>query len=333
MTGNWDASKHPRNEKGEFTFKNGGSVSNGHQSDEEKLQNRAELLYSSMDEKTTTNPQRNNIKQNREDILASTIQQKERTSFAREKNIQEPLKNSLINNRNNNFENPIKETANKELKVYEYNTDYKPIHDTYRDILLDENTYAGKGNIDGFKPFYTNTNSKTGFYGRAYINPKTKTVVIGYKGTDTLDITKDWGQNNLPMKFLKKVPIQFQDAENFYFEVRDKLGSDIKNYKIDFAGYSLGGSLAQLMGAKYGNDTVTFNAFGTKQLKNIMVNFTDNIINYGNMNDRTFKDSKSLHIGKFISIKKKHQKETNRLYNIRFHYLENIGNLKERVKQ
>ena len=53
MTGNWDASKHPRDDEGKFTFKNGGSVSNGQQSDEEKLKNRAELLYSSTHNKSS----------------------------------------------------------------------------------------------------------------------------------------------------------------------------------------------------------------------------------------------------------------------------------------
>ncbi|MBQ3642790.1 lysozyme [bacterium] len=37
-----------RDDEGKFTFKNGGSVSSGHQSDEEKLKNRADILFTTM---------------------------------------------------------------------------------------------------------------------------------------------------------------------------------------------------------------------------------------------------------------------------------------------
>ena len=84
MSRNWNEAEHPRNERGEFTFKNGGSVSSTGQSDEEKMKNRAELLYPATEEKAMTNPQKvykNSIKQNCEDILFSTMNYKEKASF------------------------------------------------------------------------------------------------------------------------------------------------------------------------------------------------------------------------------------------------------------
>ena len=105
MTNNWDESKHPRDDEGKFTFKNGGSVSGGGQSDEEKMKNRAELLYPSMEEKAMTNPQ-NSITQNREDILFPTMNHKEKTSFTGgAANMPVDIENSLLASEKDNADN------------------------------------------------------------------------------------------------------------------------------------------------------------------------------------------------------------------------------------
>ena len=66
-------------------------------------------------------------------------------------------------------------------------------------------------------------------------------------------------------------------------------------------------------GAKYGNDTVTFNSLGTGQLKNVQKNFSDNIINYGNVNDKVFNWENTEHIGKKLYIRTKDQYDYNSL--------------------
>ena len=213
------------------------------------------------------------------------------------------------------------------VEKLEYNKSYKPLHDTYKKILIDANTYAGKANIDGFQPYFSDANHITGFYAKAYKNSKTKTIVIAYKGSDTWSIANDWIENNAYMAIIKRVPFQFKDAEQFYFDVRAKLGNEIGYYKFDFAGYSLGGTLAELMGAKYGNETVTFNAFGAATLKNATINFTNNIINYGNVDDVVFNWNNTKHIGKIILTK-------NDSINKSFYYnheLENLGVLEEQI--
>jgi hypothetical protein len=224
---------------------------------------------------------------------------------------------------NNGYKN--KDENIKDNNFIKYNPYYKPIHDTYRKILIDANTYAGKENIDGYKPFYTDANPKTGYYGRAYINQKTKTIIIAYKGSDPVS-KKDWIDNNLSMKVLNKTPKQFSDAEKFYYDVRNKLGNNIKNYKINFVGYSMGGTLAELMGAKYGNETVTFNSYGAAQINDAVIKYTDNIINYGNTDDFVFNMKNTTHVGKNIYTKPQTLKKQNCIKN---HTLEYMGDLQK----
>ena len=108
-------------------------------------------------------------------------------------------------------------------------------------------------------------------------NNKDKTVVIAYKGVDEHSYIKDWGINGAYSFLSKTIPLQFKDAEKLYYDVINKLGNSAKDYKIDFAGYSLDGNLAQLMGAKYGNETVTFNAYGAGFIKNAEIKHKRNI--------------------------------------------------------
>lgn len=64
------------------------------------------------------------------------------------------------------------------------------------------------------------------------------------------------------MYFGKKLPNQYVDAQKFYEKVR----KDFPNQEIVFTGHSLGGSLAQLMSNKTGHETVTFNAYGIRDI-------------------------------------------------------------------
>ncbi len=267
---------------------------------ERKMEERANILFSSMSDNNKT---KNNYPNtyNKDDYIQNVLN----TNTVMKSVMYEPI-----------------------IEHYGYNEDYKPIHDTYRKILIDANTYAGKANIDGFSPYFSDANHKTGFYGRAYINNKDKTVVIAYKGTDEKSAI-DWVGNNFLMKLTNTMPMQFKDAEQFYFDVREKLISEGKNYKFDFAGYSLGGTLAQLMGAKYGNETVTFNAFGIGQMKNAEINYKSNIINYGHKYDAVYNMGNTMQIGKNVYTKNEHDKDF--VKNIKkYHEMQNIGDLRKR---
>lgn len=85
--------------------------------------------------------------------------------------------------------------------------------------------------------------------------------------------------SDIAMAFTQELPSQFHRAETFYKQIKDKYPN------IIFTGHSLGGSIAQMLGTKYGNETITFEAFGVGKLLN---NHTDNIINFGNNYDLVF---------------------------------------------
>lgn len=123
-----------------------------------------------------------------------------------------------------------------------------------------------------------------GFQATAYINETSKEVVIAYTGTNDI---KDWKENNFKIA-MDNIPSQFNYADDFYNLITKKHDG----YKITVTGHSLGGAYAQLIGAKYDVDTVTFNAPGVAHLlDNIAPNLSSdpstykNIKNYSLSND------------------------------------------------
>jgi len=155
---------------------------------------------------------------------------------------------------------------------------------------------------DNKPDFYTNKNS--GFEATAFI--KNKTILIAIRGMNhrtvlNKDFFKDCdGYNakeillgNLGIPVMGKVPGQFYDAITFYNLINKKY----PDYKIIITGKSLGGSLAELVGAVSGADTYTFAAPGMayalpkldpKYKLNIESNSRKgfkNIKNYYNLND------------------------------------------------
>lgn len=119
-----------------------------------------------------------------------------------------------------------------------------------------------------------------GFAAATYLNKVTGEVVISYRGTgDFSDFATDtvFASNNLTT--------QITEAENYYTQVvqhiedykndiKDEFGLtntafanfiDLQN-SLNFTGHSLGGGLAQYMGAITGHSTVIFNALGMDTL-------------------------------------------------------------------
>lgn len=135
---------------------------------------------------------------------------------------------------------------------------------------------------------------KSGFHGEAFY--KDGKVVIAIRGTEKED-PKDVA-NDLAMG-IKKLPNQYADAQKFYEKVR----KDFPNQEIIFTGHSLGGSLAQLMSNKTGHETVTFNAYGVRDiLKGNVRDNLDNIRNYGNVDDSTYNLNLRNQLGKTYVI-------------------------------
>ncbi len=103
-------------------------------------------------------------------------------------------------------------------------------------------------------------------------------IVIAFAGTNS---PMDIFHSDAAMG-LKLLPIQHKEALRIYEQVREQY----PNVKIILTGHSLGGSLAQIVGAIHDVETVTFNAYGTKDLiKSDMTIYPDKITNYVNLND------------------------------------------------
>ena len=157
----------------------------------------------------------------------------------------------------------------------------------------------------------------TGF--QACVLKNGNNIVIAYAGTDSL---MDIIHSDLAMG-LKHLPIQNYEAIRLYEKVRQQY----PNAEIILTGHSLGGSLAQIVGAVYDVETVTFNAYGTKDLiKSDMEIYPDKITNYVNLDDYNV-ITKNTHnqIGTCYSI-------GTRGFSINNHEAESMLPLKERKK-
>ena len=157
-------------------------------------------------------------------------------------------------NSNLKFDNEMKDLS---MCVYKGNEKYKP-----KDwIKFDEHK------------------SNNGFYGEAFY--KNGIIVIAFRGTNISELGDIASDRSMTTKH---VPSQYVDAQKFHKQIASKFS----NEKIVFTGHSLGGSLAQLMGAEMGSETVTFNAYGIGDLIQKDNVKGTNIRNYGNIDDTVF---------------------------------------------
>lgn len=169
--------------------------------------------------------------------------------------------------------------------LYWYKTDTEiQKHEICKYLALfqyDPQNYPLKSNM---KIIEHTENEIDGFYADA-INYQNETYIV-VKGTDMQynknffiepDIKDDY-------RIISKsiTPKQLESSKNFYNTIKNK--PDIKN--IILVGYSLGGTIQQRLGAETGEETVTFNAIGSAELKPKIKNpHTNNITNYTNKAD------------------------------------------------
>lgn len=120
-----------------------------------------------------------------------------------------------------------------------------------------------QGNAWQLQNFLDGQNSDgtpNGYQGAIFTNTATGQVVMTNRGTEPS--TSDLG-NNIQMG-LGQVPSQFQSAQQLYATAAGLAAST--NAPLLVTGHSLGGSLSQLIGAKYGVEATTFNAYGVGNL-------------------------------------------------------------------
>ena len=145
---------------------------------------------------------------------------------------------------------------------------------------LSANVYTNSGAPNGWTrlaPPATFIESNPSFYAAAYKNAVTGEIVVAYRG---MDPTEAGDVASVGQLYTGQKPAQYNDAAAFYSAVRDEYGSQAP---VSLTGHSLGGALASMIGAFYGNDTTAFNAVPVKNsLDDIGLNPNGN---YGNVNN------------------------------------------------
>ena len=176
-------------------------------------------------------------------------------------------------------------------------TNYK-LHEDCK--ILSKRVYSGnrEQNLNGWTYKETLSNHKSGFYSEIYTKGDNAVLVI--RGTESYsgkkELLKD-GWNDFQMG-LGNLPYQMKDAERAYIQTAQKYGKE----NVILTGHSLGGSEAQILGAKYGNETITFGSYGVKNFNGVEVNYSDNITNYGNAQDGIFVNNIDNQIGKTMIL-------------------------------
>ena len=176
---------------------------------------------------------------------------------------------------------------------------------------LNEALYDNISEFNGWKVIDTYTD-RTGLFIQLF-EMNEDTIIFAIKGTDFKPKTGILADIIADLSLVKKeVPAQYKNTENYYKQATTRY----KN--IIITGYSLGGTLAQMLGSKYGNETVTFEAFPAGSMAT--TTNTGNIINFGNLCDPVFKADFKNHIGKVYIMPVKGKSG-----NIKYHYYKYYG--------
>ena len=157
---------------------------------------------------------------------------------------------------------------------------------------------------------------ENGFF--ACIYQKDNEIIIVYRSSDDIN---DWIDSNKSMA-LGHMPAQAENALQVY-DMVNKFCLE-NNMKLTVIGFSLGGSLAEIVGAMRNAVAVTFNAYGVKNLLNPNIKYTNNkVTNYCCDEDIITRINAENHVGMCFVVQSKNLSK-------RAHYIENMGSLYER---
>ena len=166
----------------------------------------------------------------------------------------------------------------------------------YHEILKQAAIYAYHGKDaeipEGYSLAESVSNPQTGFYADVLVGEDD--VIIAIRGTN------DGGDLNDDVAMTRsRIPEQTRDALDLYNRVK----KEYPDKNITSTGHSLGGTLAEMVGALNGELAVGFNAYGVRDLfnENAVIQ-EDNIVNYVNIQDAVTMVNGENHIGDIFSV-------------------------------
>ena len=109
---------------------------------------------------------------------------------------------------------------------------------------------------------------KSGYDVRVYINEKTQEIIISHRGSEASSLKRflqDWVNADGGIALGSGPKAQIKDATAYNEIIQKLIKEKYPNYTVTQTGHSLGGFIAQVIGAKNGQNTVTFDSPGAKE--------------------------------------------------------------------
>lgn len=184
--------------------------------------------------------------------------------------------------------------------------------------------------------YICSSQSTNGFYSEIY--RKGNDIIIVFKGTDLsrgiINFAKD-SDDDIKMATMHLLPGQLKSARRVFNDY-SRMYPDAN---IILTGHSLGGSIAQALGAETGAETVTFSAYGIGHTYSPTFKYTKNITNYGNAQDSIFVGNIDKQLGKIMILNANINSSSltrgitpNYSCDFNPHYIQNLGDLSKGVE-